>query len=163
VVPSKEAGMSAAPFSPEASARSGQDTISAFFRLSVDHRNASVIVGGELDDRHTHLLLDGLRTLEMTPHRAWTIDLTDVTFCDSGGLAALVEGHGIAREHQRDLTVVGASECVTRQLTMAGLEPLLCTGPLPPGGGLPARRPLPRQAHSSRGPGIPRVAPAPPG
>jgi anti-sigma B factor antagonist len=137
----EEAGMTAG---------SELDTISSFFRLSVDHRTAAVVVGGELDRRHTHLLLDGLRTLVMTPLPVWTIDLTDVTFCDTTGLGALVEGHELAREHQRALSVVGASECVHRQLTMAGLEPLLCPSLLPPeGSGLP-RRPLPWHPFVSR-------------
>ena len=139
--------MDAAPSHTETSGPSDLDAISSFFRLSVDHRNAAVIVGGELDRRHTHLLLDALLTLVPTRHDVWTVDLTDVTFCDTSGLGALVEGHGLARAHGRDLTVVGASECVHRQLTMGGLEPLLCTSPLPPdGSGLP-RRPLPAYVH----------------
>jgi anti-sigma B factor antagonist len=154
--------MSAAPFHTDTSDSSELDAISSFFRLSVDHRTASVIVGGELDRRHTHLLLDALLTLVPTPHRNWTVDLTDVTFCDTSGLGALVEGHGLAHEHQRNLTVVGASECVHRQLTMGGLEPLLCTSPLPPEGrGLP-RRPLPRNPYVNRGPATTRRQPARP-
>jgi anti-sigma B factor antagonist len=154
--------MGAAPLHPDESAHHELDTISAFFRLAVDHRNASVIVGGELDRRHTHLLLDGLRTLALTPHRAWTIDLTDVTFCDTSGLGALVEGHELARQHQRDLTVVGASECVHRQLTMAGLEPLLCAAPLPDDGPRLPHRPLPGHPYVSRAVATIRRAPAQP-
>ncbi|MCW2682776.1 MAG: hypothetical protein JWP33_689 [Blastococcus sp.] len=139
--------MGAAPSRTDTSGSSDPDAIASFFRLSVDHRNAAVIVGGELDRRHTHLLLDALLTLVPTRHLAWTIDLTDVTFCDTSGLGALVEGHGLARVHDRDLTVVGASECVHRQLMMGGLEQLLCASPLPPdGSGLP-RRPLPPHVH----------------
>ena len=154
--------MAAAPFPTEASARSERDT-TAVFRLSVDHRNASVIVAGELDRRHTHLLLDGLRTLAMTPHHLWTVDLTDVTFCDTRGLAALVEGHGIARENQRALIVVGASACVHRQLTMAGLKPLLCPSLLPPADGGQPRRPLPRHPCVSHRLAAPRREPTQPG
>jgi anti-sigma B factor antagonist len=154
--------MGAAPSHPDVSTRSELDTVPPVFRLSVDHRNASVIVGGELDRRHTHLLLDGLRTLALTPHPVWTIDLTEVTFCDTGGLGALVEGHELAREHQRNLTVAGASECVHRQLTMAGLEQLLCTSPLPADGSDLPRRPLPWYPYVSRGLATTRRGPAQP-
>ncbi|MFD2091161.1 STAS domain-containing protein [Blastococcus deserti] len=99
------------------------------FRLSVHHASGCVVVGGELDHRHRHLLLDGLRTLVPTPHPSWTVDLAEVTFCDTSGLGALVEGHGLAREHHRGLAVVRPSDCVHRQLVLGGLEPLLCPSP----------------------------------
>jgi anti-anti-sigma factor len=144
--------MGSAPSQTDPSGPTGLDAPSPLFRLSVDHRSASVIVGGELDRRHRHLFLDGLRILLGTRHRAWTVDLAAVTFCDTSGLAALVEGHELARRHQRDLTVVEASDCVRRQLRMAGLEEMLCASSLPLDRIGPVRRPLPPHVH--RGVGI---------
>jgi anti-anti-sigma factor len=128
----------------------GLDAAPSLFRLSVDHRRASVVVSGELDRRHRHLLLDGLWVLVATRHRFWTVDLADVTFCDTSGLAALVEGLGVARQHQRILEVVRASECVHRQLAMAGLGPLLCATPLPADATRGIHRPRPGRPYVNR-------------
>jgi len=86
--------------------------------LSVGHAHgaAVVTVSGELDATTARTLEDHLDRLDA--HRdVLVLDLTGVTFCDSVGLASLVD----ATRRAVDLRVVGSRQ-VARTVALAGME-----------------------------------------
>jgi anti-anti-sigma factor len=100
------------------------------FWVSIDVRRARVTVAGDLDRTHAHHLLDALRTLAATGHRSWSVDTEQVTFCDTGGLRALIAGLALARNHHSDLTLGPTSRCVQRLVDLGGPDRLLsCLAP----------------------------------
>ena len=50
------------------------------------------------------------------------VDLSDVTLLDSSGLAALVNGQGIAREREGELIIASPSEAAGTILALTGLD-----------------------------------------
>ena len=115
------------------------------FHVSVDLGSAVVAVAGELDRQNAPHVLDGLAALTSTEHRRWTVDATDVSFCDAAGLRALVTGHHLARRHGCELVVARPSRCVHRLIELVGLHRVLTVRtdlpcPPPAAGG---QRPLP--------------------
>lgn len=49
------------------------------------------------------------------------LDLSEVTFMDSSGLAAVLEGHRVLAESDRRLVLLGRSEVVQRVMDLAGV------------------------------------------
>ena len=117
--------------------------------VSVDPTGGLVQLSGELDRDSAHHLLDALGDLIDAGHRAVYVDAAEVTFCDAGGLRALVLGSRLIRAGCGELRVVRASRCVGRLLVLSGLDVLTGAGaapdPLPAADDLTARRrPRPR-------------------
>lgn len=94
-------------------------------RIRVDSWVGLVLVAGELDREHSPELLAALSTLAETHHRTWLVDTAGVTFCDAGGLRALVAAERLAADHGCQLTVIRSSQCVHRLVTLVGLTRLL--------------------------------------
>jgi len=101
--------------------------------VSLDWPGGLVRLSGELDRDSAHHLLDALQALALTGHRVLSVDAADVTFCDAGGLRALVVGSRLLRDGGQELRVVGASRCVGRLLALAGLDLTAAAvpGPIP--------------------------------
>jgi anti-sigma B factor antagonist len=95
--------------------------------VTVDWPEGVVRLSGELDRDSAHHLLDALDALAATGHRVLGVDAAEVTFCDAGGLRALIVGSRLLRAGGRDLRVLRASRCVGRLLTIAGLDCLTGT------------------------------------
>jgi anti-sigma B factor antagonist len=95
--------------------------------VSLDWPAGVVRLSGDLDRDSAHHLLDALEALAATGHRVLGVDASDVTFCDAGGLRALVVASRVLRADGRDLRVVRASRCVGRLLALAGLDHLTGT------------------------------------
>jgi anti-anti-sigma factor len=55
------------------------------------------------------------------------LDMSEVRFCDSAGLAALVEAHRDLLSRQGSLTLAGASPRIQRLLRIIGLDAVLFT------------------------------------
>ena len=55
------------------------------------------------------------------------LDMSEVRFCDSAGLTALVEAHRDLLSRQGSLTLVGASPRIQRLLRITGLDAVLFT------------------------------------
>jgi anti-sigma B factor antagonist len=104
---------------------------SSALTVTVDWPDGVVRLSGELDRDSAHHLLDALDTLAATGHRVLGVDAAEVTFCDAGGLRALVVGSRLLRADGRDLQVLRASRCVGRLLTIAGLDYLTGTAASP--------------------------------
>ncbi len=110
--------------------------------VTVDWPGGAVLLSGELDRDSAHHLLDALESLAVTRNRVIGVDAADVTFCDAGGLRALVVGSRLLQAAGCDLRVVSASRCVGRLLAIAGLDRLTGTEAPPAAVDLAARRGL---------------------
>jgi anti-anti-sigma factor len=115
--------------------------------VSIDWPGGVVRLSGELDRDSAHHLLDALEALAVTGHRVLGVDAADVTFCDAGGLRALVVASRLLRAGGRDLRVQRASRCVARLIAMAGLDHLTGTAAPAAAVDLTARREQPPRAE----------------
>jgi anti-sigma B factor antagonist len=86
--------------------------------LGIDHsRNATVLtVSGELDATTARVLEQELDRV-LTGKDVLVLDLTGVTFCDSVGLASVLE----AKRRGVDLRVVGSRQ-VRRTIALTGMD-----------------------------------------
>ncbi|WNV85241.1 STAS domain-containing protein [Umezawaea sp. Da 62-37] len=93
-------------------------TSGADLLLSVDHTPTATIVtvSGELDATAAQDLEDHLDHVD-TDRGVMVLDLTGVTFCDSVGLASLLD----VNRRGIDLRVVGSRQ-VARTVTLAGMD-----------------------------------------
>ncbi|MBX7266670.1 STAS domain-containing protein [Micromonospora sp. Llam7] len=103
----------------------------AFTVTRVDHDDGGPVrlrLAGELDMSGAPQLdaaIDGLAT---AGERRLLVDLTDLTFCDSTGIAALVRGDSLAAGEGGWLRVTGATGRVERVLKLTGLAEVLGYG-----------------------------------
>jgi anti-sigma B factor antagonist len=82
----------------------------------------TVSVAGEIDLYTAgNLESEALRALER-PVARLVLDLADVTFCDSQGLAVLVRIDRTARARGGHLTIVNATRIVARVMQITGLD-----------------------------------------
>lgn len=78
--------------------------------------SAHLRVTGEVDLSNAHRVFESAATIDA---RSVTVDLTDVTFMDSSGLAALIEAvKGLSAVH----VLIKAGSRVERLLEVSGLE-----------------------------------------
>lgn len=82
-------------------------------------------LAGELDLSTAPQLNDALDRLAAEGQRRFLIDLTDLTFCDSTGIAAFVRGDNRAAAEGGWLRVTGATGRVARVLEVTGLADVL--------------------------------------
>jgi anti-sigma B factor antagonist/stage II sporulation protein AA (anti-sigma F factor antagonist) len=83
-----------------------------------------VILTGEIDMSNVDTLAEALAAAPATAH-SLVVDLADVTFLDSTGIAALLSAHRRAGASGRTLTVVNAQGMVRRVLDITGVYPAL--------------------------------------
>ncbi|MFF1414471.1 STAS domain-containing protein [Streptomyces sp. NPDC058289] len=85
-----------------------------------------VLVGGEMDIDRAPLLYEALRTLITQPDCPpdVVIDLTELTFCDSSGLNAILQARLTAEEHGRRITLHAPNRQVRKLLELTGTHQL---------------------------------------
>ena len=83
-----------------------------------------ITVTGEIDLATVPTLQEAL--LSAVPERLGrvVVDLTDVSFCDSSGLAVFLHAHQLAQNYGKTLHVAGAQERVLRVLSMTEMDHL---------------------------------------
>jgi anti-anti-sigma factor len=96
--------------------------------VQVDLVTATIAVIGELDRERVHLLVDATATLASTLHRSWVLDASGISFCDAGGLRAVIAAAETARHRGGKLTVTGATRSLRRLLAIVGLANLVPGG-----------------------------------
>lgn len=80
-------------------------------------------VDGEIDLYSSPLLREYIfKTLKQQKPEQLIVDLTDVTYTDSSGIATLVEGLQVARERESAFKLVGLSETVLEVFQLVRLE-----------------------------------------
>ncbi|MGY1749917.1 STAS domain-containing protein [Modestobacter sp. SYSU DS0511] len=125
--------------------------------VSLDWATGCVHLRGDLDRGAAHHLRDAFTALLATDRLGWTIDASDVTFCDAGGLRALTAAAREAAAAGRELRLGAAARCVTRLLALTGQTGLFTDAhPTPP---TPAHRTRAR-ARSRTGGGGSTTTPA---
>lgn len=98
----------------------------AFSVSQLSHeRYVRVRLAGELDLSTTPELNAAVDKVLDEGHRHILVDLGDLAFCDSSGLAALVRGDDLATERGGWLRLTGATGRVDRVLRISGLADLL--------------------------------------
>ncbi|MFU8876095.1 STAS domain-containing protein [Micromonospora sp. SL4-19] len=90
-----------------------------------DGGEACLRLAGELDLSTTPQLNDAIDRLTAEGHREFLVDLTELTFCDSTGIAAFVRGDNRAAAAGGWLRVTGATGRVARVLQVTGLAEVL--------------------------------------
>lgn len=85
-----------------------------------------VRVGGEMDIDRAPLLHEALRTLITQPDcpPEVVLDLTELAFCDSSGLNAILRARLAAEEHDRRLSLHAPNPQVTKLLALTGTDQL---------------------------------------
>jgi anti-anti-sigma factor len=92
------------------------------FLLSIDIPAARIRVRGELDRRHVHRLDEAVAVLTHSASPSWSVDVSDLTFCDAAGLRALLRARRLAEHTGRGFDVVGPSPCLRRLLGLVGVD-----------------------------------------
>ncbi|MEU9110119.1 STAS domain-containing protein [Streptomyces xanthophaeus] len=96
--------------------------------IEVEKQEQQVIVhvGGEMDIDRAPLLQEALRTLITQPDCPpdVVLDLTELTFCDSSGLNALLQARLTAVEHNRRIILHAPNQQVTKLLHLTGAHHL---------------------------------------
>ncbi|MER5757783.1 STAS domain-containing protein [Streptomyces sp. NPDC002082] len=91
-----------------------------------DGQQVIVHVGGEMDIDQAPLLNETLRTLitqsDCPPEVV--LDLTELAFCDSSGLNALLQARLTAIEHGRRISLHAPNQQVTKLLEITGTRQL---------------------------------------
>ncbi|GAA4579683.1 STAS domain-containing protein [Micromonospora coerulea] len=90
-----------------------------------DDGQACLRLAGELDMSTAPELTAAIDRLARAGERHLLIDLTELTFCDSTGIAAIVRGDNRAAAEGGWLRVTGASGRVARVLQVTGLADVL--------------------------------------
>ncbi|MFR9776857.1 STAS domain-containing protein [Micromonospora sp. MS34] len=86
---------------------------------------ACLRLAGELDMSTAPQLNDAIDRLAAEGCRRFLVDLTDLTFCDSTGIAAFVRGDNEVSADGGWLRVTGATGRVARVLQVTGLADVL--------------------------------------
>lgn len=91
--------------------------------VEADEERATFHVRGELDLTATDELIDAVRTVPPGCRRV-ELDLREVTFLDSRGIAFLVRTQRFHRQAGRSWSVTGTNGQPARVLELAGLDDL---------------------------------------
>jgi anti-anti-sigma regulatory factor len=91
------------------------------FLLSIDIRAGRVAVHGDFDREHVERFLDSVSLLEYSASPCWSVDVAGVSFCDAGGLRALLEARRFAERTGRTFRITGAGPWMRHLLPMIGL------------------------------------------
>jgi anti-sigma B factor antagonist len=92
-----------------------------------------VALSGELDMSSAYCLDAELRRLEQTQPEMLIVDLRDLTFMDTSGLARLLAAHRRARNGGWRLGLIRGPEAVERMLRLAATQERFLTVPDPAG------------------------------
>ncbi|HEV2638532.1 MAG TPA: STAS domain-containing protein [Actinocrinis sp.] len=84
-----------------------------------------LVVAGDLDLHTVPLVREALRELALGPGRRLFLDLRGLTFCDSSGIACLIEASNQAASAGSGIALVAVPAPVQRILRMVGLTQML--------------------------------------
>jgi anti-anti-sigma factor len=90
--------------------------------LAVDVASGRLTVTGRLNGRTARLLHDAVSALLQTDQPAWTVDVTELTVVDHAGLRTVIGIYLRAVQHDRRITLQGASPPLERALARMRLD-----------------------------------------
>ncbi|GII94058.1 STAS domain-containing protein [Sinosporangium siamense] len=82
-------------------------------------------LSGELDHHTAPLVLEKLKTITLVRDRPFILDLDQLTFCDSSGIAALIAARNHAIAATTTLALVAVPHVVSRTFRLTGLDRIL--------------------------------------
>jgi anti-anti-sigma regulatory factor len=91
------------------------------FLLSVDIAAGRIAIHGDFDRQRVQRFLDAVRLLAYSPSPSWSIDVSAVTFCDAGGLRALLAAQRCAEQRGKDFRVTRAGPWMRHLLPIIGV------------------------------------------
>jgi len=91
-------------------------------QLQSDTNNATITVKGRVDIHSSPKLRQALKPLLTASRQSIVVDLNQVSFMDSSGIATLVEGLQWSREHGGRFVLSGLSENVRDIFALARLD-----------------------------------------
>jgi len=91
-------------------------------QLQSDNETTHVIVRGKVDIHSSPKLRQALKPLLTAEQNAIFVDLNQVSFMDSSGIATLVEGLQWSREHGGRFVLSGLSDSVRDIFALAKLD-----------------------------------------
>lgn len=94
------------------------------FLVLIDQAHGRISVRGELDRAHVDQFDAAVDVLLGSSDAQWTVDAAGITFCDAGGLRALLLAHERAVRAGGTLVITRPSRVVARLLALAGVEEL---------------------------------------
>jgi anti-anti-sigma factor len=86
---------------------------------------ATLVVAGEVDIASVSFFSEQLRALIDAAHSPAVLDLGELSFLDSSGVAALLAAHTAAQERGVDLILLSPTDMVRRVLDVTGVAPFL--------------------------------------
>lgn len=94
--------------------------------LESEERHVVIRVGGEMDLDRAPMLRDALHTVITRPGcpAEIVVDLSELTFCDSSGLNALIQSRRTAQDHGRRISLRAPSPQILHLLELTGTENL---------------------------------------
>ncbi len=90
-------------------------------RVQAAGDKVELALAGEIDLDSAAVLREGLNDCFEAGHRCLVLDMSDVTFCDSSGLGALVAALKRAREHGGWIRLRGLRPHVAKLFEITGL------------------------------------------
>ncbi|MDI5977919.1 STAS domain-containing protein [Amycolatopsis magusensis] len=88
-----------------------------------------LVVAGDLDFASAPLMREALEGVHVTAGQSLVLDLGGMTFCDSGGLTALVAARHQAVEAGAEIVLAAVPDHTRRILKLVGLESLFVLRP----------------------------------
>ena len=98
-------------------------------RISIERgtgqRRLVVSMSGELDAFNAECLFDAVSGVDLDRDRTLVLDLTGLTFCDAGGVSAVLRADRFLRDRGGRLTVQGMSGLPRRVFTLTGADQII--------------------------------------
>jgi anti-anti-sigma factor len=105
------------------------DEANVHLSVAYEGEHVAVIVSGELDVYSRHAFSAQMDALFRERQARIIVDLTSLTFVDSGGIAALLRSVITARERGTALDVVGVNPAVQRVFDISGVTAAIESSP----------------------------------
>ncbi|MDX8141825.1 STAS domain-containing protein [Lentzea sp. BCCO 10_0061] len=86
-------------------------------------------LAGDLDSATAPLALQSVEALTPRPGQQVVVDLTELRFCDSSGISALIATHNLAHAADAGIALAGVPRHLTRTLALVGLGGFFVTHP----------------------------------
>ncbi|MGW4487373.1 STAS domain-containing protein [Amycolatopsis sp. NPDC004368] len=90
-------------------------------QASSDPSGATLAPHGELDIATSPTFVSHIEAATLEPGGLFVLDLSEVTFCDSSGVSALLAARNVAHAADAAIALVGVPAHLTRTLGLIGL------------------------------------------
>ncbi|MFB8003368.1 STAS domain-containing protein [Nocardia sp. NPDC056000] len=84
---------------------------------------------GELDAASSPTAFEAIRGLELVAAQLLLLDLTQLGFCDSSGITALLAAHNCAEDADAAMALVGVPDQLARIFSLIGLDGIFTVYP----------------------------------